>query len=492
MAKMASVVRDKTKKPMAASAVSAVTSRLPGITGGAMGPAGFDASRDAWANALSTMSGVNTPTPLTALAKVAGMGLAGYGQGKATREKEAGSSAFKSKLADALAGTPDNGALMGLMADPYADESSQRMLWSMYERNNPSEQDQLALRKSQLEIEQMQQPDPVTGVEVGGRLINPQTGEVMYEGGPEQQKPVVVGGRLVNPVTGDIIFESPQDDATKGVEVNGKLVNPLTGEVIYDGPGSAADAPKVDTYKATDPQTGKPVEITREWRNGDWVEVGRAPVQQSGINIDMGGGGDKQVFDRMGQMYDGVNTMRQGLRSLREAKKAILDGAITGPMAEQRLYLQKIGAALGIADPSRIENTETFRAAIAPQVAAMIKATVGSTQISNTDRDFAMMAAGGQIDLNEGTILRLVDIMERANAAAIDDYQARLDRVYAPDSADPNVQRSRAIFEIQDEPAMPGDIMRLPQDDAGADAMYEQLPSGAWFQAPDGSIRRKP
>lgn len=476
-ARTVSVVREKTKKPSPASAMSGAAARIPGITGGAIGPASLDASRDAWANALQTMSGVNTPDPLTAVAKVAGMGLAGYGQGKATREREAGSAAYKKRLADALSGTPGNADVMSLMNDPYADQSSQAMLRDIWQRNNPTEDQLLQRRRAQMEIDQMD--DPQYDIQTGA------DGQAYYV-------PKVPGRGQTTQVPG-FTPQPNASEAVKGVVVNGKLINPVTGQIIYDGPAEPAKAPEVDSYKTRDPETGEVIEITREWTPEGWREVGRAPYKPGGnVTVDMGGGGDNKVFDRMGQMYDGVNTMRQGLRSLREAKKAILDGAITGPMANQRLFLQQVGAALGIADPSAIVNTQTFRSAIAPQVAAMIKATVGSTQISNTDRDFAMMAAGGDIELNEGTILRLIDIMERANAVAIDDYQARLDKVYPPDSTDPNVARSRAIYEIPDEPAMQGDVVRLPQDDAQADAMYEELPPGTWFMGPDGVMRRKP
>lgn len=156
MAKTASLVREKTKKPEK----TASTMSLPSLSGldGTLGPKGLDSNRDAWANALSTMSGVYTPDPLTAVAKVAGMGLAGYGQSKAIKEKEAGSSAYRSKLADVLAGSPDNGALMGLMADPYADDNSNRMLMEIWQRNNPTQDEIQArqLRDLQMQNEQQQ------------------------------------------------------------------------------------------------------------------------------------------------------------------------------------------------------------------------------------------------------------------------------------------------------------------------------------------------
>lgn len=168
-----SVVRSKADKIQKPQPVASLVSALMPGSSMPTGPKSLDASRDAWANALQTMSGVNTPDPITAAAKVAGMGLAGYGQGKATREKEQGSMAFKKRLADALmGGQADSGAIMGLMGDPYADERDQQILWNMWERNNPTPSEQLALEAAKLNNEKARYEnehagDPSYGIEVG-------------------------------------------------------------------------------------------------------------------------------------------------------------------------------------------------------------------------------------------------------------------------------------------------------------------------------------
>lgn len=473
--------------------------RSPGLAAAAamtaprLGPEILDSRRDAWANAMSTMGGVNTPDPITAAAKVAGMGFAGWQQGKAEKERDAGSRDYQMRLADALSGKQGTPDLMSLYADPYASAGDKAAVWRLYERNNPT-QDELLQRQQQqqqlelgkLELDKARRPQYKMSTGPDGKTYwvpdQPGEGDVLP-----------VEGMGVKPPEPNIVTLKFGD---RQIPVD---LNDPKGKELYDNyvaqfgqPGAATqEAPKDRTFKTTG-KDGQAYEVTQEWRNGQWVEVGRAPHKPGGVNIDMGGGNDKSVFDEMRDRYNQVRTMGQGLRALQEAKKAIMGGAITGPGANTRLLLQRIGAAVGIADPEKIVNTETFRSAIAPQVAAMIKATVGSTQISNTDRDFAMMAVGGDIELNEGTILRLVDIMERANIAAIDDYQSRLDKVYDPNVQDPTVQRSRALFEIQDPPPMEGDLVRLPEGDAEADAAYEKLPSGAWFRAPDGSVRRKP
>jgi hypothetical protein len=532
-AKTQSLLREKTKRPTVPSAMSNALGM--GSRPGAAGPQGLDMNRDAWANALQTMEGVRTPDPLTAFAKVAGMGFAGYGQGKATREKEAGSTAFKARLADALAGKPDNQTLMTLMADPYADEQSQRMAWDFYQRNNPTEDElqQRQLREVQMERDRQAMAIAQQAQEQSGQRFQNEQTTWQQQQAEIQRQNALRGGRMdavegfmgQHEAAGGDLFSPEMQAQLRQQGIQGvdpadtrryDAMQPHVEAGMYDeayqqyaAPSSGTDlefgAPGSGIFRngqfiGTVPKEETATNDLREYKaaveqgyEGTFVDY-QTMMKKAGAttnNIDLSGGGDKEVFNRMGTLYDSVNSMRTGLRSLREAKKAILDGAITGPMANERLFLQKIGAALGIADTQTITNTETFRSSIAPQVAAMIRATVGSTQISDGDRKFAMMAAGGDIELDQGTILRLVDIMERANAAAIDEYQDRLDRVYPPDSTDPNVQRSRAIYEVPDEAPMQGDIMRLPSDPAEANRIHATIPPGTWYQAPDGSMRIK-
>lgn len=447
-ASMVSVVRDKNDKIKKPTAMSSIASAFTPAT--PIGPKGFDNKRDAWANALQSMSGVNTPDPITALAKVAGMGFAGYGQSKAVRDKEAGTAAFKKRLADMMSGTPSNADLMSAYNDPYADEGDQRMAWDMWQRNNPTEDQQLQRRRAQIELDQAD--DPQFDVQVGA------DGKAYYV-------PKFPGRGEVTQVPGF----TPKPD-----------------------PDKQARAPQRNTYKTQDAQ-GNVIEVTEEYdpTTQQWKQIGSAPYKPGGgVNVDMTGGTNKQVFDKMGERYDAVMPAVRGIYAMREAKKALMDGAITGQWADEKLMLAKMGAVLGITDPKVIANTEVFKSTMATQVAAMIKATVGSTQISNTDRAFAEAAAGGQIALDQNTMLRLLDIGERANMQMIDDYQDRFEKVYPASDTDPGNQRARTLFEIQD-PVPEQNYISLPNDPVKAQQVYDGIPPGGVYMAPDGSVRRK-
>jgi hypothetical protein len=201
-----------------------------------------------------------------------------------------------------------------------------------------------------------------------------------------------------------------------------------------------------------------PTDETKEYKlaqsqgyKGTFVDF-KTDLKKAGatnVTTNVGGGSDKQIFDAMDESAKDARSTAAGLTGLREARNAVQSGAILGSGADIRLSLQKVGALLGVADPAKIVNTETFRAAIAPQVAAMIKSTVGTTNISNTDREFAEKAAGGNINLDEKSIARLMDIMERAAVGKLSAHQKKVEKIY-PDAE--KYGRERALFGV-DMPA---------------------------------------
>jgi hypothetical protein len=194
--------------------------------------------------------------------------------------------------------------------------------------------------------------------------------------------------------------------------------------------------------------------------------------QRAQTNVNVGGGSDKQIFDALEKGSEAAQSAATGLQSIREARRAVEGGGYFGAGADIKLGLQKTAAAFGIASPEtlgKIVNTETFRSAIAPQISATMKATVGSTQISNADREFAEKAAGGSISLDEKSIARLLGIMEKANRVIIDRHQKRLDTVYPEEGG--KFARERALFGVQapaEEEAPPQPQQRSQTAPSGA------------------------
>jgi hypothetical protein len=93
-----------------------------------------------------------------------------------------------------------NPAIIQALSDPRVDANTKRIAGMLLQQNMAQQQaaqqaqieandpmNRLALEKAQLEIEAMRNPQPkIDGVTVGGRVIDRNTGKVIYEGQPEE------------------------------------------------------------------------------------------------------------------------------------------------------------------------------------------------------------------------------------------------------------------------------------------------------------------
>jgi hypothetical protein len=118
------------------------------------------------------------------------------------------------------------------------------------------------------------------------------------------------------------------------------------------------------------------------------------------------------------------------LRATQEAKTALdaPGGIITGFRAGDRLAMQKFATLFGV-DPAKVQNTETFRAAMKPAVLEIVKGLGSGVSISNADRAFAEKAAGGDIDLNEGSIRSILNIAEAKARYQIEQHNKFVDKI---------------------------------------------------------------
>ena len=85
---------------------------------------------------------------------------------------------------------------------------------------------------------------------------------------------------------------------------------------------------------------------------------------------------------------------------------------ITGTCAKSRVAVEKALAQAGIIDGQRVANTEAFLAAAANQTIRLLETgALGSgTAVSDKDKEFMALAAGGQIELSEDSIRRIIRI----------------------------------------------------------------------------------
>jgi hypothetical protein len=116
------------------------------------------------------------------------------------------------------------------------------------------------------------------------------------------------------------------------------------------------------------------------------------------------------------------------IRSIHDARRALdgPGGVITGFRANDRLAMKQLATMLG-ADPSSVENTQTFNAAMKPVIMASLGGSLG-TGVSNADRDFLQRASGGDITLDEGAIRRILDINEKIARDKIERHNSKADQ----------------------------------------------------------------
>jgi hypothetical protein len=176
-----------------------------------------------------------------------------------------------------------------------------------------------------------------------------------------------------------------------------------------------------------------------------------AKAAASSQSVTLGGGSDEQVFKRLEKSYDEAQSASRGLVSIREARNAVESGGIFGYGADKRLALQKLGKLVGVDDAGKIQNTESFFAAIAPLVGATLRQTSGTSQLSEGELKFANRAAAGDPTLDEKSILKVLTILEKINHGSMGEHQRRLNAIY-PEAEDGKYKRERALFSVS-EPA---------------------------------------
>lgn len=138
----------------------------------------------------------------------------------------------------------------------------------------------------------------------------------------------------------------------------------------------------------------------------------------------------KGVGDQFADSIDKAKSSVATINSLNAAREQLdMPGGITSGLgANAQLDFKKAATLLG-ADPGQVTNTESFRAAIKPIVLANVKALGAGNAISNTDREFVNDAVGGNLNLNESSIRRILDITERAARYNIENHNKTAEKM---------------------------------------------------------------
>lgn len=147
-------------------------------------------------------------------------------------------------------------------------------------------------------------------------------------------------------------------------------------------------------------------------------------------------------------------------------------GVFSGKFADKMLYLAKVGEFLGVPDAGKIKNTEAYGAAIGARVASMVKAFGSGTAISDGDRRFAAAMAGGNIDLDEKSMRRILDIGEKAARGKIDSHNKLVDEVVGSNEGLKSAKKSYVV-------SAPGEYKKPDTSGAVYDSARAAIAKGA-------------
>jgi hypothetical protein len=167
----------------------------------------------------------------------------------------------------------------------------------------------------------------------------------------------------------------------------------------------------------------------------------------------------RETFGALKAQRDVALAATNAISAYEDAKKLLKGKVITGAGAEATLALNKALGFFGI-QSQQVADTEVLKARLAVPVFSLVKQLGAGTGISNADREYAEMAAGGKIDLDKDAIIRLVEIGRKASQNTVDSYNQALDEAYPSDNKD--YTSARAVLKLR-KPRTAAEIVGLPQ-----------------------------
>lgn len=163
--------------------------------------------------------------------------------------------------------------------------------------------------------------------------------------------------------------------------------------------------------RVMDPQSGKYVRASQ-------LGLRKAPNRQQVENI--ANFTNEKLAEAGVKRYDDLATAADDATKMMNNITEVMpniDEMITGKLANAELFVrgakQAIASAVGL-DPEdpKLENTQVFIALAAPRVATIIKDFGAGTGLSDADREFAQLAAGGDITMTANALRSILKILK--------------------------------------------------------------------------------
>lgn len=117
--------------------------------------------------------------------------------------------------------------------------------------------------------------------------------------------------------------------------------------------------------------------------------------------------------------------------SIIEDQQSLIERGITsGKGADVLTFISSVGSALNLLTPKQADelaNTRTFKANSGNLVAQVIKAFGAGTGLSDADREYAKQIAAGDITIDELSLTRILDLMQRRAIEEIKTYNSKVE-----------------------------------------------------------------
>jgi hypothetical protein len=180
----------------------------------------------------------------------------------------------------------------------------------------------------------------------------------------------------------------------------------------------------------------------------------------------------KDLIDKKTKATDAANA----IRSTTAALDLLNQGMTTGRGANALNYMGgALNTVLGInLAPEARANAQAYGSLMASQTAQIIKQFGAGTGLSDADREYALKAAGGDIEMDEAAIRKVLEINARANYNIINSYNKDAAEVMKKGNIPydimiqspqlPDFRKPRTADEIADEllmgAPMTGEVIR--------------------------------
>jgi hypothetical protein len=185
---------------------------------------------------------------------------------------------------------------------------------------------------------------------------------------------------------------------------------------------------------------------------------------ESAVTSGLSSGVARQLIEQR----DGAAAAAASLETTNRLNDMLDKGIISGTGANLRLGLARGLASIGITNGEEVANTEAFISTIGRQTMDLVKQLGAGASISNSDREYAEKVAGGNIEMTEAGIRRIMRINEAVSRQSIERYNRAAKPFLDDAQLPPSIRRSLELGMPPPREPNPNQLPPPPQRGAPA------------------------